>query len=105
MRSVSVCLALCLLALNVMAKSKQYEVIVSHPVQAGSVQMAKGKHQLEVNGGTAVLYQGKKEIGKVPVRSEEAVKKIEITSLDVAGDKVTAFELGGTKTKLVVTGQ
>ena len=96
---------LSLLACLAAGKDKQYELVVSRPLQAGSVQLNKGKYQLEVDGTTAVLYQGKKELGKVPVRSEEAVKKIEFTSVDTAGDKVTAFELGGTKTKLVVAGQ
>jgi len=103
-RSVSVFVSLCL-ALTVMAKNKQYEVVINHPVQAGSVELKKGTYQLEVDGSSAVLYQGKKEIGRVPVRTEEAAKKIEITSVDLVGDKVTAFELGGTKTKLVLAGQ
>lgn len=96
---------LSLLAFTAIAKGKQYELVVSRPLQAGSVQLNKGKYQLEVDGTTAVLYQGKKEIGKVPVRSEEVVKKVEVTGVNTSGDKVTAFELGGTKTKLVVAGQ
>ena len=50
--------------------------------------------------GTATFYQGKKEIGKVTVRSEEVGKKIEVTRVGVSGDKLTSIELGGTKTKL-----
>lgn len=104
-RAVLSVFAISLFVTTAIARDKQYELVVSRPVQAGSVQLSKGKYQLEVDGTTAVLYQGKKEIGKVPVRSEEAVKKIEITGVNTAGDKVTAFELGGTKTRLVVAGQ
>ena len=93
-------LAALLLSLTVMAKSKRYEVAFPSAVQAGGMQVKEGTYQVEVEGGTATFYQGKKEIGKVPVRTEEVGKKIEITRVDVSGDRLVSIELGGTKTKL-----
>jgi hypothetical protein len=100
-KSVFVVAAL-FLSLTVMAKSKRYEVAFPSAVQAGGLQVKEGTYQVEVEGGTATFYQGKKEIGKVPVRSEELGKKIEVTRVGVSGDKLTSIELGGTKTKLNV---
>jgi len=93
-----------LLGLTLMAKSKQYEVVITHPVQAGAVQLKEGTYQLELEGTMATLFQGKKEIGKIPVRSDEVPKKIEVTSVGVVGDKLTSIQLGGTKTRLVLSG-
>jgi hypothetical protein len=90
------------LALTVMAKSKRYEVAFPSTVQAGGMEVKEGTYQVEVEGGTATFYQGKKEIGKVTVRSEELGKKVEVTRVGVSGDKLTSIELGGTKTKLNV---
>lgn len=93
-----------LLALPAMAKSKQYEVIITHAVQAGGVQLHEGKYELELEGATATLFQGKKEVGKIPVRTDEVAKKIEVTSVGVIGDKLTSINLGGTKTRLLLPG-
>jgi hypothetical protein len=95
-------LAVMFLALTVAAKSKRYEVAFTSAVQAGGIQVKEGTYQVEVEGGTATFYQGKKEVGKVPVRTEEVGKKIEVTRVDVSGDKLISIELGGTKTKLNV---
>ena len=102
-RSVFIAVTL-FLALAAMAKSKQYEVIITHRVQAGSVELKEGKYQLELDGTMATLYQGKKEIGKIPVRTSEVAKKIEVTDVGVIGDKLTSIGLGGTKTRLLLPG-
>ena len=91
------------LALAAMAKSKQYQVVINHPLQAGSMQLKEGTYQLELEGSTATLYQGKKEVCKFPVRTDEVAKKLEVTSLGIVGDKLTFIELGGTKTKLTLS--
>ena len=96
---VSVVVTLSLIA---SAKSKQYEVIINHPVQAGSVQLKTGKYQMEVEGSTATFYQRDKEVGKIQVRAEEGSQKVDVTRLAIVDDKVTSIELGGSKTKLTV---
>ena len=91
--------AVLFLALVAMAKSKRYEVSFSSTVQAGSIQIKQGTYQMEVEGGMATLFQGNKEVAKIPVRSEEVGnKKIEETRLGLSGGKLVSIELGGTKT-------
>jgi hypothetical protein len=89
-----------LLSLAALAKAKQYEVVVNHPVQAGNLQLKPGKYQLELEGGTATFYQRNKEVGKIQVKTEESSQKAEVTRMGSVDDKVTSIELGGTKTKL-----
>jgi hypothetical protein len=94
------------LALVAMGKSKRYEVSFASTVQAGSIQVKQGTYQMEVEGGMATLFQGNKEVAKIPVRSEEVGnKKIEVTRLGLSGDKLVSIELGGTKTKLNVASE
>ena len=69
------------LALTVMAKSKRYEVAFPSTVQAGGMEVKEGTYQVEVEGGTATFYQGKKEIGKVTVRSEVQVSAANISEI------------------------
>jgi hypothetical protein len=90
-------------ALIATAKSKRYEVVFNTAVQTAHTQLKPGTYELEVDGGTATFYQGKKEICKVAVRTEEVAKKIDATGVETSGDKITSIELGGTKTKLIVT--
>jgi ribosomal protein L31 len=90
------------LAVAAMAKAKRYEVQISSTVQAGETQLKPGTYQLEVDGNSLVFYQGKKEIAKVAVRTEELQTKNEETSMNMSGGKLTAIQLGGTKTKLVL---
>ena len=87
---------------SAIAKNKRYELQLSQTVQASGVQLKPGTYQLEMDGNSLVFYQGKKEVGKVAVRSEEQEKKIEATSVTVAQEQLKSIELGGTKTKLVV---
>lgn len=90
------------LAVAAMAKAKRYEVQVSSTVQAGENQLKAGTYQIEVDGNSLVFYQGKKEIAKVAVRTEELQTKNEETSMNMSGGKLTAIQLGGTKTRLVL---
>jgi len=71
-------------------------------VQAGSTQVKQGMYQMEVEGDMATLFQGNKEVAKIPVRTEEVGKKVEVTTLGLSGDKLVSIQLGGTKTKLNV---
>ena len=90
------------LAVAAMAKAKRYEVQLSNTVQAGGTQLKAGTYQVEVDGNSLVFYQGKKEVAKVAVRTEELQTKNEETSMNMSGDKLTAIQFGGTKTKVVL---
>jgi hypothetical protein len=95
-------LAALFLSMVVMAKSKRYEVSFASTVQAGSTEVKQGMYQMEVEGDMATLFQGNKEVAKIPVRTEEVGKKVEVTTLGLSGDKLVSIQLGGTKTKLNV---
>lgn len=90
------------IAVAAMAKAKRYEVQISSAVEAGGTQLKAGTYQLEVDGDSLVFYQGKKEVAKVAVRTEELPKKNEETSMNMSGGKITAIQLGGTKSRLVL---
>ena len=87
-----------------MAKGKRYDVSLGKTVQAGSAQLAAGKYQVEADSGTITFYQGKKEVAKVSVRSEDVANKPDGTAVSVQGDKLTWIQFEGTKKKLVVEG-
>jgi hypothetical protein len=92
------------LAVAAMAKSKQYELQLGQPVQAGGTQLKAGVYQVEVEGNSLSFYQKKKEVAKVTVKSEDLQSKNEGTSVTTAEGKLVAIQLDGTKTKLVVEG-
>jgi hypothetical protein len=89
-------------SLALWAGPKRYDVSFGKTVQAGSATIDAGKYQLENNDGSIVLYQGKKEVAKVPVRSEDVAAKAEGTSVSIQGEKLLWIQLEGTKKKLVV---
>ena len=92
------------MALTAMAKSKRYEVVLPVAVQAGGTHLKAGTYQMEVEGGTAIFYQGKKEICKVPVRAEEVDKTLLATSVERSSDnRLTSIEVGNTKMRLTVS--
>lgn len=107
MRKVStvlfVFLTLCL-GVTVLAKPKRYEVSLDKTVQAGNTQINAGTYQMETDDGSITFYKGKKEVAKVPVRSEEAANKAEGTSVSVRDNKLLWIQPDGSKTKLVVEG-
>jgi hypothetical protein len=90
------------LAVAAMAKAKRYEVQISNTVEAGGTSLKAGTYQLEIDGNSLVFYQGKKEIAKVAVRTEELPTKNQETSMNMSGGKLTAIQLSGTKTRLVL---
>ena len=90
------------LAVTAIAKSKRYDVQLAQPVQAGNEQLKAGAYQVEMEDHFLVFYQGKKEVAKVPVRSEELQTKNDNTSITISQGKLIALQLSGTKTKLVV---
>jgi hypothetical protein len=93
------------LALASIASAKSYDLILSAPANAGSVQMAAGEYSIKVLGGFAFFTNvdtGKKFITAVKV--EDGGKKYGTTAVDCStkgGEKqITFVELGGSSTKL-----
>ena len=93
------------LALAGIASAKSYDIVLSGPAKAGSVQLAAGEYSLKVQGANAVFTNV--ETGKsftAPVKLQDAGKKFSTTAIDSTSqngeDQITAIELGGSSTKL-----
>ena len=93
------------LALAGIASAKSYDIVLSSPAKAGSVQLAAGEYSLKVQGNNAVFTNV--DTGKsftTAVKSEDAGKKFDATAVDTnnrnGSDEITAIELGGSSTKL-----
>jgi hypothetical protein len=94
-----------LLTVAAFAKNKRYEVQFGQNVQAAGTELKAGTYQVEMDGNSLTFYQGKKEVAKVPVRTEETQKKVEATTVTVSSNQLKTIELGGTKTRLILEGQ
>lgn len=95
-------LALSTLAL---AGTRSYDVVISAPAKAGSVQLAPGTYKLKVEGSNAIFTgEQSRESVTVPVKVENSDTKHNATALDSTkqGDiqQITSIELGGSKIKL-----
>jgi hypothetical protein len=90
------------LSVSGFAKNKRYELQLGQAVMASGTQLKPGTYQVEMDGNSLVFFQGKKEVAKVAVKSEQSDKKVEATTVTVAQDELKSIELGGTKTKLTL---
>jgi len=95
------------LALAGIASAKSYDIVLSAPAKAGSVQLAAGEYSLKLKGATAVFTNV--ESGKsftAAVKVEDAGKKFDQTAVDSnsqnGSEQITAIELGGSSTKLEI---
>src|SRR5580692_7894962 len=88
------------LALAGIASAKSYDITLSAPAKAGSLQLAAGAYSVNVLGSIAVftsLETGKKFIAAV--KAEDAGTKFDATAVDCftknGAEHITAVELGG----------
>jgi hypothetical protein len=84
------------LVLAGIASAKSYDIVLSSPATAGSVQLAAGEYSLQVQGSNAIFTNV--ETGKsvtVSVKMEYAAKKFEKTAVDSTANKTRAIDLGG----------
>jgi hypothetical protein len=93
------------LALASIASAKTYDLTLTAPANAGSVQMAAGEYSIKVLGSFAFFTNvdtGKRFMTAVTV--EDAGKKFQTTAVDTnvkdGEDQIMAIELGGSSTKL-----
>jgi hypothetical protein len=93
------------LALAGIASAKTYDMTLSKPTKAGSLQLTAGKYSVNVLGNIAVFTNvetGRKFIAAV--KAEDAGKKFDATAVDCStkggADHITSVELGGSNTKL-----
>jgi hypothetical protein len=89
------------LALAGIASAKSYDIILSAPAKAGSVQLPAGEYSLKVQGNNAVFTNV--ETGKsitAAVKVENGAKKFEQTAVDSTDNQIKSIELGGSSTVL-----
>lgn len=93
------------LALAGIASAKSYDIVLSAPAKAGSLELNAGEYSLKVKGSTAVFTNV--ETGKsftAPVKVQEGSKKYENTAVDTnsvnGADQIQTIELGGSNTQL-----
>jgi hypothetical protein len=89
------------LALAGIASAKSYDIVLSAPAKAGSVQLAAGEYSLKVQGSNAIFTNV--ETGKsvtAAVKVENGAKKFEQTAVDSTGNQIKSIELGGSNTML-----
>jgi hypothetical protein len=93
------------LALAGIASAKSYDVVLSAPAKAGSLQLAAGEYSVNVLGSIAVFTNvetGKKFVAAVT--AEDAGRKFDATALDCSAkdgaERINSVELGGSSTKL-----
>jgi hypothetical protein len=93
------------LALAGIASAKSYDIVLSAPAKAGSLQLAAGEYSVNALGSVAVftsLDTGKKFIAVV--RAEDSGKKFDATAVACnskdGAERITSVELGGSSTRL-----
>src|SRR5579883_2181080 len=101
MKLVKLSLGLATLALGVATAASAYKVTIPADTWAGDTQLKAGNYKVTVEGNQATFKQGKQTV-TVPVATEQASKKFSDTTLESAGTKLQAIDLGGTTTKIVI---
>jgi len=100
--------AFLLLAAAAVASAKTYTVKLLEPAKFGDTQLAPGEYKVDVNEQTAVIHNGKTK-GECAVKIENADRKFEQTTVRLntatGTPKIQEIRLGGTKTKLVFSGE
>jgi len=89
------------LALAGIASAKSYDIILSAPATAGSIQLPAGEYSLKLKGSNAVFTNV--ETGKsvsAAVKVENAAKKFDVTAVDSNANQIKSIELGGSNTVL-----
>ena len=104
MKKFIVVAALALSSLTVV-NAKSYEIILSGPTKAGSIQLKAGQYKLKVDGSNAIFTDvNSSKSFTTPVKVENGDKKFDDTRVQSTKDgdteKIEEIDLGGSKTKL-----
>ena len=87
-------------ALAIASAANSYNVKFYEPVTINGSKLQPGTYRVELNGGTAVIKNGK-TVAETPVKVENADQKFETNAVRMDGDRVAEIRIGGTHTKLV----
>ncbi len=90
---------------SLIASAKTYDIALSSPALAGTVQLAPGEYHMKVVGNNATFTSVDSDKSyTVPVKIEQAPKKFDQTAVDTTNangaDHIQSIELGGSTTKL-----
>lgn len=87
------------------ANAKTYDIVLSQPTTAGTVQLKPGEYHIKVDGNNAVFTSmdtSKKYTA--PVKVQDTGKKFSQTAVDTTNkngtDQIQTIELGGSSTQL-----
>jgi hypothetical protein len=104
MKKFLVIAGLALSSLTVLS-AKTYEIVLSAPTKAGSVQLKPGQYKLKVDGANAIFTDlNTSKSYTTPVKVQNGDKKFDDTRVqstkDGDSEKINEIDLGGSKTKL-----
>jgi hypothetical protein len=88
------------LALAVASAATSYRVTFYEPVVVSGSTLKPGDYKVEIQGGTAVIKQGK-TVTEAPVKIENDGQKFSNNSVRMDGDRLSEIRVGGTHTRLV----
>jgi hypothetical protein len=100
-----------LLAITVLAVSsltvlsaKTYEIVLTAPAKAGTVQLKPGQYSVKVEGSNVTFTDRNSKTFTTPAKIESSDKKFDDTKVqstkDGDTDRIEEIDLGGSKTKL-----
>ena len=97
-------LAVLSLATFAFAGTKKYDISLTTPTKAGSVELAPGNYKVQVKGDQATFTDSKNKSVSVPVKVETAKAKFNATAVESSEKSgqqiIEAIDLGGTTTKV-----
>ena len=106
-KAVRSALTLTILAMGTIAQAATYHITLLKPSVVAGKELKPGDYKVEVDNDKAVISHGKTSV-EAKVKTEAAEKKYDSTTIRYAieGDKYKLQEIGigGTKTKLVISG-
>jgi hypothetical protein len=104
MKKTSLLIGVLALANFAFAAGKTYNITLSKPSKAGSLQLAAGAYQVKVDGANAVFTDSKRHSFSTPIKVESAAKKFQYTSIDSTDsgntELIHSITLGGSVTKI-----
>ncbi len=91
----------------VSAATTHYSLKIGSPTWVGNTELKAGTYRLEIDGGKAMILQGKKMVAEVNATMEEAPNKYAVTSLildkaDASHPKLQEFHVGGSRTRILI---
>src|SRR5690349_18838072 len=97
-------LAISTLTAGSVPTSKTYEITLSSPAKAGTVDLKAGRYKLKIEGANAVFIDSKQKSLSTPVTVKDGDKKFDDTRVHSQKqgnvEAITEIDLGGSKTKL-----